>query len=160
VSLSRLQQTVSAIVQALVGRRLDYACLYPATVIAQAGDGSLEVLADDPVVRGTGQRAIQVRHGLTGAQQTIPPGARCVLAFAAADPSRPFVMAWDRSSTATRGAARLNDTVDCGAIAFDPIAPMVHYQPPGGVLAPVAAPPLSTPLDGVIDSASTVTRLE
>lgn len=98
MSLDRLKQSIAAVVDSLVGRRLDYQALYPCTVVVQDALERLELLADDERVRGAGIVAVPIRHGLPGVTVKVAPGARVLLGFEAGDPTRPYAALWDPSS--------------------------------------------------------------
>ncbi len=76
-----------------VTRRLDYAVLYPARVVAQDGDGgALDVVPDDP--RVIVPRGIPYRT-LAGVAITVPAGTRCLVGFEGGDPSKPYASLWE-----------------------------------------------------------------
>lgn len=91
----RWRQNFAAIIENLVGRKIDYLKLYPAVVVAQNSDGSLQLIADDPKVRGDGHNNVRVRHGLPGISVTVSQGARVRLGFEEGDPSKPFAALFD-----------------------------------------------------------------
>ena len=73
-------------------REVDYHAVYPARVIEQRADGSLDVLADSP--RIALPRAIPYRT-LPGLAFTVPAGTRVAVGFEQGDPSRPFAALWE-----------------------------------------------------------------
>lgn len=109
-----------------IGRRLDYLALYPATVAKQAGDGALELVPDDPRIKGFGLLPLRIRNGLPGLKVTVPSGARVLIGFEAGDPTRPYAALWDPecgvSSVVFDGGdhevARKTDTVNCGYLVM------------------------------------------
>lgn len=71
-----------------------------ARVVAQNGDGSLELVPDDarlPPLSG-----VPVRYGVPGMRAEVPEGARVLLEFIAGDPSKPIASLWE-----TTGATKL-----------------------------------------------------
>jgi len=83
------------LIDRFVGRRLDYSASYPAVVVSQAGDDSLEVLIDDERMRGEGLKNIPIRLGIPGARCEVKKGARVRVHFDSQDPSKPFAALWD-----------------------------------------------------------------
>ena len=95
LTFERWRQDFANIVENLVGRRLDYTQLYPAIVVSQNSDGTLQLLADSPTVRGTGHNNVRIRHGLPGVSVEVSNGARVRLGFENGDPSQPYAALWD-----------------------------------------------------------------
>src|SRR5690606_15789866 len=67
---------------------------YTAVVQRQAADGTLDLLPDDPRLRGTGLQAVPIRHGLPGVEVEVPSGVRVLLGFDAGDSRRPYAALW------------------------------------------------------------------
>jgi len=95
-----------------------YLRLYPSTVQSQGADYSVDVLPDDETVRGLGLSSVRIKHGIPGVRVRVVKGARCLLGFEAADPSKPYVSLWDAGSVeaiefngSTRPVARVGDLV-------------------------------------------------
>ncbi len=137
----------------LLGRRLLFLGQYPATVVAQSADGAtLEVLPDDPEVRGQGLRRVPIRHGLPGCAVRVPRGTRLELAFDGGDPSRPRVANWEPGglTLVTIGSAdlakfvalapRVLEELQASKQSFD-----THTHPSG--MGPTGVPtvPMTTP---------------
>lgn len=76
-------------------QEIDFSREYPCKVVTQNPDGTLQLLPDDDVMRSQGLDHVPIRYGIPGIKATISSGARCHLAFAAGDPSRPFVCSWE-----------------------------------------------------------------
>lgn len=136
---------------------IDYSREWPCKVIAQNVDGTLQLLPDDAVMRGAGRGLdhVPIRYGMPGMKANISPGARCHLAFAAGDPSRPFVCSWEYDASKVelitvldggQDQARVGDLVQVGGtgtiVTFAPLAP-------GG-------PPFMTPLQPYLVSFSPI----
>lgn len=66
-----------------------YSQWYPARVIAQAADGSLELYPDDETIRGNGLTHVPLRHGLPGCTVELGEGARVLLFFEGGAPTAP-----------------------------------------------------------------------
>lgn len=94
---ARVNSPSSAMTKALAGvrRDIDYSREYPCEVVTQNSDGTLQLLPDDAVMKARGLDKVPIRYGIPGIKATVAKGARCHLAFAAGDPSRPFVCSWE-----------------------------------------------------------------
>lgn len=93
---------ISAIITRLfdrmIGRRIDLSASYPARVILQRGDGTLDVLVDHPRFAGEGIKSVKIRLGIPGAKCTVNPGARVRIHFDEQDQSKPFAALWDTNA--------------------------------------------------------------
>ncbi len=98
VDFERFRQNFADIVENLVGRRIDYTKMYPAVVVAQNSDGTLQVIADDPKIRGNGHNNIALRNGLPGTSVTVQQGSRVRLGFEEGKPNLPYAALWDRNA--------------------------------------------------------------
>ncbi len=74
---------------------------YTCQVMAQAGDGSLDLLPDDARLRAEGLQSVPIRHGLPGVTVEVPAGERVLLSFDGGDPSKPYAALW-HAGQATR----------------------------------------------------------
>ncbi|XXX79175.1 hypothetical protein WMF30_10415 [Sorangium sp. So ce134] len=168
--------------QALVA--VDYHPSYAATVVQQQGNGDLAVRIDDERFRraddGTGTAGVKAWPGVPGISYLLRKGTRVLVGFLDGRGEVPIVTGWrsgtpervtleadriDLGEGATRGVARLNDTVAAGtltAVAVPPNGVTITYTPPNGG-APVAialvgtgltVTPASGAVTGVISSAS------
>lgn len=70
---------------------------YPATIVTQNADGvdgklggTLQVIPDDPLIRGGGMDKLRIR-GLPGVYIRVPDGQRCSVSFDAQDAGRPYI---------------------------------------------------------------------
>lgn len=100
--LDRLRAALDALIR-WTTREQPYLRLYPATVRAQAADGTLDLDPDDAAIRGTGLSGVPIRHGIPGVTVEISPGQRVMLGFEAGDPRRPYAALWRTSGTAKLG---------------------------------------------------------
>src|SRR5690606_37415196 len=91
----RVMRVFERLIDRLVGRRLDYSGTYPARVVGQAADGTLELLPDDPRLRGDGLKRVPIRLGLPGTRCEVAAGARVRVGFDNQDPSLPWAGLWD-----------------------------------------------------------------
>lgn len=79
---------------AYVVRDRVYLRSYECTVQRQHDDLTLDLLPDDPVIRGTGLSNVPIYHGLPGVEVRVLAGARVLLSFVGADPSKPCASLW------------------------------------------------------------------
>lgn len=99
---SRVSEDMAAFVETLVGNRIDYSRMYPARVMKQAGDGSLELLPDAAKFRGTGLTGVPIRHGIPGVHVTVLAGGKVLLFFESGDPKLPAACLWPDGSSCTQ----------------------------------------------------------
>ena len=104
------------IVEAFVGRRLDHLALYPAVVVQQRADGTLDLSPEDARVPSC--QGVPIRLGIPGVTVTVPTGGRVLLGYANGDPSRPYASLWESGSVTritindgTAKVARVGDEV-------------------------------------------------
>jgi len=137
-----------------LSRRVDYAGLYPARVVEQRGDGTLDLVPDSARVAPC--QAVPYRT-LRGLSVDVPAGARVLLGYEGADPSRPYALAWELGdATAVRvngGSTRAAREGDSVSVTIP--AGAVLVSSPGG---PVPSPAPIT-LTGTITSGTTALRL-
>ena len=149
--------TLLAALERLLGRltrRVDYTALWPARVVAQRGDGTLDLVPDSPRVapcQGVPYRTLR------GLSVEVSAGARVLLGYEGGEPSRPYALAWEigdatsvRVNGGTRSAARDGDSVSVTIPAG-----AVLVSSPGG---PIPSPAPIT-LSGTITSGTTALRL-
>lgn len=145
---NRLTAAIEAIVRRTM-RRVDYLALYPARVVQQHGDGTLDLQPDDP--RVPAPREVPYRT-LPGVALTVPAGTRVLLGYEGGEPTRPVALLWelgDVTSLAIAGgthhAARQGHAVRVTI-------------PIGAVVVMTMAGPVSNPtpitLDGTITEGS------
>lgn len=71
-------------------KKYDYYGLYMATVQAPSSGDTVQVLPDDPRIRGVGGlQNVPVSYGLPDTKATIVPGAKVALFFENGDPTKP-----------------------------------------------------------------------
>jgi hypothetical protein len=87
------REAIRRIIDYVVRERI-YLRSYECTVEAQNDDGTVDLLPDDDAVRGTGLQSVPIYHGLPGVTVRVVPGARVLLQFVNADPSRPYASLW------------------------------------------------------------------
>jgi hypothetical protein len=118
-----------------IRRRIDYSRPYPARVSRQHADGTLELVPDDAVMRGSGLDRVPIRYPAPGMSLKVTPGSRCIFEFEGGDPSRPIVTAWSTGAivelkVVPNGlpAARQGDLV---AVTVPVILNTAQNAPPG-----------------------------
>jgi hypothetical protein len=128
-----------------VRQEVAYSRLYPSTVIMQNADLTLQLLPDDPQMRGSGLDNVPIRCGLPGFKVKLREGARVRLGFDAGAPHVPYASLWDDSDGSdiievlftangvTRPIARVGDNIQV----------MFPTAVAGGV-------PITTPWCGII----------
>jgi len=90
--VSTLLDDLRRLVTAFVGRRLDYLALYPARVVQQRDDGTLDLEPESSLVPSC--QGVPIRHGLPGVTVTVAAGERVLLGYEGGDPSRPYAALW------------------------------------------------------------------
>lgn len=135
-------------------RRVDYTALWPARVVAQQGNGSLDLVPDSPRVapcQGVPYRTLR------GLSVDVAAGARVLLGYEGGDPSQPYALAWELgSATAVRvngGSTRAAREGDSVSVTL-PIGALIPPASPGG---PLPAAPIT--LTGTITSGTSALRL-
>jgi hypothetical protein len=118
---------------------LDFLARYPARVVKQNGDGTLELIPDD--ARIPGMSKVPIRYGVPGIRATVAPGARVLLGFAGGNRDAPEAELWESASVlkleVTATAVEVTaTTVEVSAQTVQ-IDAAVSVQLAGGVL-PVA----------------------
>lgn len=102
MSSDRIKAGLAAFVGSML-HRIDYFALYPAKVVAQNADGTLELQPDD--TRLPSQSKVPIRLGIPDAAVKVSAGARVLMGFAGGRPEEPIATIWE-SGTVTE--LRLN----------------------------------------------------
>jgi hypothetical protein len=147
-------------------RGVDWHALYPAAVRAQAADGTLSVAPDSPALPA--MTGVPIRLGIPGVRVTVDSTARCLVGFEGGDPRYPAALLWRAEgltelklgTSATRGAARMDDSVNAGTLTATAGATPVTfvYTPAGGLPGAPSATALLT--GGKISSASALVKIQ
>lgn len=162
-TIVRVTHPAAVLDKALAGthRKIDYSREYPCKVVTQNPDGTLQLLPDDEVMKARGLDHVPIRYGLPGFKAVIKSGARCHLAFAAGDPSRPFAHNWEFDAdavdsvefvTAGRSApvCRQGDSLKVFFVPGVPIPVSGVLTPPGTAFTGFIT--IATPLLGVVQT--------
>lgn len=155
-SLSPLD-ALRRLVDGWVSPRLDRLALYPARVVSQAADGTLDLVPDDPRIPPC--TGVPVRLGLPGARATVPAGERVLLGYEGADPAAPYAALWTAGAvtvlTINSGAVKVardgEAVVSSGAMGAWITAVSALLNSPGAV---IGAPGAVTPPTGAIGAVS------
>lgn len=157
----RLLGAFRALVEAITGRHT-LRGLFPARVVLQRADGSVDVVPDDP--RVPAPQAVSIRHGLPGVTGVaVAVGTRVRLGFEGGDPSLPFAALWDAGNAtsitfnaSSHQLARTTDTTSNGKLVFSPTGTFVAYVPPGAPDVPTPPGGSAATLSGVITGTSVI----
>lgn len=77
---------------------LDYAAKWRCRVVTQNADRTLQLMPDEPRMRGQGLDKVKIRVGLPGMKINAQAGATCNLGFENRDPSKPYATDWEEDS--------------------------------------------------------------
>ena len=122
---------------------LPYAKSYLATVLLQEENGDLVVRCDDATMGELA--AVPFYVGVPGAKLIIEANSRVSIHFASASPDSYYATGLNIEDSSTANVSRVGDTIQCGYLAFDPVAQSL-------VFSPVFVPPPAVPLVGTITS--------
>lgn len=110
------------IVEGWLGPRLDRLALYPARVVHQQTDGTLDLVPDDSRISPC--QGVPLRLGIPGATATVPDGGRVLLGYAGGDPRQPIATLWESGEVTvlainggSRKVARVADAVNVAQLA-------------------------------------------
>jgi hypothetical protein len=93
----RLLGAFEALVRTLTAR-VDYHALYPARVVKQHADGTLDVLPEG--TRLGPLSSVPIRLGIPGSRIDVS-GGRVLIGFEGGDPDRPIATLWDTATGVT-----------------------------------------------------------
>lgn len=148
--------TLLAALERLLGRltrRVDYTALWPARVVAQRGDGTLDLHPDSARVAPCQSVPYRTVRGLS---VEVAAGARVLLGYEGGDPARPYALAWELGDA----TVRVNGGSTRAAREGDSVSVEI---PIGAVLVMVAGVPTPNPtpipITGTITSGTAALRL-
>lgn len=152
-----LAATVRTLVERIVGHRLDLLAAYPARVVSQNADGTLELVPYSSNLPALTR--VPIRYGVPGVAAKVVAGARVLVEFEAGSSASPVATVWDVASvTELTVTANVIKLAGERAVAYegDAIVAMVDSAT---VKALYAAPtPAALPVTGYI-VASTVKKV-
>lgn len=143
----RIKRGLRAIIDSVVGPRLDYLAAYPARVVNQLADGRVECVTDDARIGSIGP--MPIRLGIPGASVRVEPGARAYVSFDGGNPKAPFLASFEAGSlkelllTADTEVSVQAPTIKIGGGNL-PAARQGDLVMIGGGLPPLSGPPHGT----------------
>jgi hypothetical protein len=78
---------------------VNYSQFYRARVVSQGADGTIDLLPDDPRVKGAGLSHVELMHGIPGLTVKVVPGSFVRLYFENGDPSQCRAALWPDGSS-------------------------------------------------------------
>ncbi|HUB09467.1 MAG TPA: hypothetical protein VMB50_20855 [Myxococcales bacterium] len=162
-TFDRLKRSFAAIIRA-VFPAIDYWGEFPATVVSQNADGSLELQPDDRV-RWPSLSKVPLKHTAPGVTITVAQGTRVRFGFDGGDPGSPRAALFDQSSSGLltmllagggQGAARNGDSVQVD-LTLAKLSAFSFTAPSGGGACVVAG--ATQTLDGQITSGSSKVQI-
>jgi hypothetical protein len=128
-----------------IRQEIQFSRSYPAEVVAQNADGTLQVMPDDPKTRGKGLNKVPIRTGLPGFKVKVTRGARATIEFENGDPSAPAVRDWEEGASTVTSlefepggigapACRVSDQLEVAFPMGLPISGMMGTVPFSGVV--------------------------
>lgn len=96
MSYDRIKDALIRFIETAMSR-VDYFALYPAKVISQNGDGSLELRPDSTKLPQDLSK-VPIRLGLPGVEVKVAAGARVLLGFENGNPNSPVATLWEKHS--------------------------------------------------------------
>lgn len=159
--MSVLTDLFVGLVERLVIPRLDPLAWYPATVVSQGDDGTVDIRPDSRRF-GVGLAMVPIRHGLPGVSVRVRVGARVLLGFEGGDPQRPYCALWEAGGLESLTVeASVEVRVDAPAIIWGEegdARPVARAGDLIEVYLPAVPPLPAIPLQGFISNASTKVR--
>lgn len=152
---SRLLAALQRLVRRLFSR-IDYLAAYPARVVTQNGDLSLELKPESDRLPPLSK--VPVRVGIPGMKVKVSAGATVLVTFEAGDPRRPVATLWGDSGLVevqiggARPFARLGDSVTLAMPPVIPVQGTLNGAPFVGTMM------VKTPLIGSIITGSGVVK--
>lgn len=117
-------RALEAIIRSVTAGSL-YLGQFPAKVIAQNADGTLELKPEDS--RLPGMTRVPIRYGIPGVTAKVAAGARIGIEFESGDPTRPVATVWESASIVelvfdggSKAVARVEDHVDASSSVVAP----------------------------------------
>lgn len=167
-----LKAAIERMVTRLVGVRLDVLAAYPARVVSQHSDGTIDVVPDSATIPSLTN--VPIRYGVPGISAKVNTGSRVMIEFAEGDARYPMATIWEGQSlkelivTATgnvtistpgvanvsAGEVRLADGDRQIARAGDPVTVILTAATAAQFVTPPTPPPSAWAISGYILSGS------
>lgn len=125
-------------------RTIDFLAAYPARVVKQNGDGSLELKPKSEKMPGMSR--IPIRYGVPGVRAKVKAGSFVNVEFEHGDPSAPVATVWDRESVSELTVKADRVVVDATDVEVQKGRPLARV----GDLVQVISTPPGTPAIGQI----------
>lgn len=121
---------IARLVERIVGPRIDALAGYPARVVTQHADNTLDVKPDSPKLPP--MTRVPIRYGVPGVSAKVSAGARVLVEFASGDTSKPVATVWE-------SAAVTELTITADKIRLGGDRPLVREGDPVVVMLTAAA---------------------
>jgi hypothetical protein len=118
LEVDRPKRWLTRFIESLL-RRVDRTALYPARVVSQAADGTLEVQIDDQ--RWPTLTKVQIRTFVPGATVKVANGARVLIGWDTGDARKPYAALWE-SGTLTDLTIAVQNIIKAGENASNFVA--------------------------------------
>ncbi len=139
-----------------VMRRVDYHALYPARVVSQSGDDSLDVQPDD--ARMPPLQRVPIRTFAPEISIKVQLGARVLVGFEAGDPKRPYAALWQSGALISVALAGSSDAAALAAkvlTELQAVRTWANTHTHGGVTTGDGSTAIATPMSAPQSVAST-----
>jgi len=128
---------------------------YPAKVVKQESDGTVELYPDHEGIRGNGITKVPIRHGLPGVTVKVKLGERVILFFEEGDPLKPACALWPDGSSVLEVVLSADTRITLKSDTCLGAAEATHQQVLGDILktlleqltVPTALGPSGTPIN-------------
>lgn len=125
-------------------RTIDYLAKYPARVVSQNGDGTLELILTSD--RMPDMSRIPIRYGVPGVRAKVKAGGFVDVEFEHGDPSMPIATVWDRESVTELTIKADRVVIDAADVDVQSGRPIARV---GDMVQVISTPP-GTPAVGQI----------
>lgn len=132
-----------------VMRDTAYHRIFTAVVMAPSGGDTVDLLPDDPSIRGNGLQGVPVSYGIPGAKATFAPGVRMLLFFENGDKTKPRAICFE--------GAHLTMAFGGGVQALARVGDSVSVPSAGLISAAPSSPVTGVAIGTIISGAPTVT---
>lgn len=137
-----------------IRQEIQFSRRYPARVVSQNSDGTLQIKPLDRKLKGGGLNRVKIKTGLPGFVVRVGPGSVGTLEFDEGDPSKSVVTDWERGANVVAleyepggvgsPACRVGDTLDAAVPMGCPVTGLLGGIPFVGVIT------VTSPLKAVV----------